>query len=81
MILTEEQKSSLRERLRESLVLYFDSSSPTGYLRFCPLSTPVFPHGLSIGVKVPAKLQEDVDDVKDKVADFLVEGLECLLNR
>jgi hypothetical protein len=65
--------------IRDSLQTYFDSSGPGGfaYLRFCPLATKAFPHGLSIGVKVPTG---DIEFAKDKVTDFLVDALECLLS-
>jgi hypothetical protein len=73
--ITDAQKASIRD----SLQIYFDlgSQSSLAYLRFCPLSTKVFPHGLSIGVRVPAG---DIEFAKDKVTDFLVEAFECLLS-
>jgi hypothetical protein len=67
-----------RTAIRDSLQLYFDSDGcTTGYLRFCPLSTQIFPHGLSIGVRTSA---DDIERSKDKVTDFLVEAFECLLS-
>jgi hypothetical protein len=59
-------------------VIPFDSDGKTRYLRFCPVSTAVFPHGLSVGVK---SSQENVETAKDKMTDFLVEAFECLLSQ
>ena len=70
-------RSELKQRIKNSLWIYHDYAKgvDTKYLRFVPLETPQFRHGISFGVTIGA----DDDAAKDAVADYLVDSFLCLV--
>ena len=67
----QQSEQDLRQRILESLIIYQDGTQQC--LRFCPIDTPPFRHGLSLNIKLG-------DHVRDReiVADYLVKCVEVL---
>lgn len=75
----------LKQLIVDSLMVYHDpdparrivDGEQVGYLRFCPIETPMFRHGISISVIVQSGKE---DEVKALVADYIAESLCSLLD-
>jgi len=69
-------KLSLKDRIKDSLVIYHDG--PKAYLRFVPLEVDGFSHGLSLNVTFKPG-EEEV--AKEAIAAYLKSAIELLVER
>lgn len=67
--------SDLRASIRDSLWTYWDGPKP--YLRFVPVESAVFRHGLSLNVSLSVD-RSDHDEARNIVADYLTTCYETL---
>lgn len=78
----EKPRENLRQRIINSLVVYHDRvrearlGYQVGYLRFIPIETKTFRHGISIYIEV--KKGEEAY-IKGVVADYLLEAFESII--
>lgn len=72
--------STLKQRIIESLIVYYDY--PSGgvgamHLRFIPVETDGFRHGLPFDIAID---RANKDDIMQRVADYLVDAMRSLSN-
>ena len=78
----EKPRENLRQRIIDSLVVYHDRDREArvgyqvGYLRFIPVETETFRHGISIYIEIK---KGDEDYTRGIVADYLLEAFESII--
>lgn len=76
-------KTTLHQRILGSLVVYHDGPRP--YLRFVPVETSTFRHGLSLNVALPETFEtnsrEKVERIRETVAEYLEQCILSLTHR